>query len=55
MESNDQLQAPTALPRGKFPRCSMYKKLRGFQFGSGGFGERKNLLAEPGIGQQVLA
>jgi len=41
-------------PRGKLPRCSMYKKLRGFQFRSGGFGERKTLVPIPGIGQQFL-
>jgi len=41
-------------PREKLPRRSMYKKRRGFEFGSGCFGERKNLVSLPGIGQQFL-
>jgi len=54
MESNDQFQAQTALHPRNLPRFSMYKKLRVFLFGFGGFGERKNLVPLPGIGQQFL-
>jgi hypothetical protein len=53
MEVSGQLHAPAAMPRGKNPRYSLYRRLGGPQNRSGHCGEDKSLLAP--VGNRTLA